>query len=488
MTYTPVQVTITSLAPDMGTFLTPLWFGFHDGGFDTYDRGRPVSPGLESLAEDGNTALISTEFDLAGFGETQGTIFGSNGPIAPGESATQTVFLDLTDPSSQFFNYASMVIPSNDFFIANGNEQAHQVIDAQGNFVGADFTIAGSQVLDAGSEVNDELLENTAFRDQQTPNTGVDENGTVQVANGFLPVGSGGILDDPMFANADYTAPDYQVAQITVQQASFANTLQGGAGDDFLFGDNGNDYLEGFGGNDTLFGEGGVDYLLGGDGDDSLEGGAGNDLLEGGAGNDTLWGREGDDTLVGGLGNDSLEGSEGYDLLKGDEGNDTLWGRDGNDILKGGLGNDSIEGNGGDDLLEGDEGNDTLIGGDGSDTLVGGDGNDILIAGTPPSGLNLPGAPDVMTGGGGSDQFVLGDQTGSFYGMGSNQGIAMISDWNSSEDTMQLSGAMGSYSSSVTEIDGMSGLGIYLDGQMVAFAEGGQAGDWMADASYNSYV
>jgi hypothetical protein len=183
-----VTVSIENLSPDNGAFLTPLWFGFHDGTFDTYDRGRPVSPGLESLAEDGDTALISQEFDLAGFGTVQGTILGADGtpgPIDPGETASFTVELDPSDPTSRFFNYASMLIPSNDFFIANGNEQAHPIFDEAGNFIGADFIVLGSNVLDAGSEVNDEIPANTAFFGQMAPNTGVPEKRCGGTGRGF---------------------------------------------------------------------------------------------------------------------------------------------------------------------------------------------------------------------------------------------------------------------------------------------------------------
>ena len=231
MTVQTVTISIENLAPENGTFITPLWFGFHDGTFDTYDRGRPASPGLESLAEDGATDLISTEFDLAGFGTVQGTILGTDGtpgPIDPGETATFTVELDLNDPESAFFNYAAMIIPSNDFFIANGNERAHQIIDENGNFIGADFIVAGSNILDAGTEVNDELPENTAFFGQQTPNTGVDENGVVQIAEGFIP--GGNILSSDDFFNADFTAPDYQAARIQVflnEPVNLSSTLTG---------------------------------------------------------------------------------------------------------------------------------------------------------------------------------------------------------------------------------------------------------------------
>ncbi|NJL10533.1 MAG: hypothetical protein HC908_11145 [Calothrix sp. SM1_7_51] len=107
-----------------------------------------------------------------------------------------------------------MLIPSNDFFIANGNERQNRIFDDSGNFLGADFTVLGSQVLDAGSEINDEIPANTAFFGQQNPNTGFSENGVVQVAKGFIP--GGAILSDPRFSSADFTKPGYQVARIRV--------------------------------------------------------------------------------------------------------------------------------------------------------------------------------------------------------------------------------------------------------------------------------
>ena len=46
---TSVTVTIENLAPPNGGFLTPVWVGFHDGGFDLYDRGAATSPELERV-------------------------------------------------------------------------------------------------------------------------------------------------------------------------------------------------------------------------------------------------------------------------------------------------------------------------------------------------------------------------------------------------------------------------------------------------------
>ncbi|MDB9516102.1 spondin domain-containing protein [Roseofilum reptotaenium CS-1145] len=207
-----VTVTIENAAPNLGTSLTPFWVGFHNGRFDTYDRGAPASPGLEQLAEDGNNNLISQEFANSGFGNLDATI--GSAPIPPGATVRQTFNIDASQ--GRYFNYASMILPSNDTFVANGNPLVHEIFDANGNFVGADILISGSQALDAGTEVNDEIPANTAFFGQTTPNTGVDQNGTIQLATGFNPVGSGGILDDSRFTNADYTAANYQIARIRV--------------------------------------------------------------------------------------------------------------------------------------------------------------------------------------------------------------------------------------------------------------------------------
>jgi hypothetical protein len=208
-----ITVTIENLAPVGGNFLTPLWVGFHNGSFDIYNQGDPASSALERLAEDGNTGPLSADFLASGAGVLDGTLVG---PLAPGDVATAMFDLDGTLPTSRFFSYAAMVIPSNDAFIANGDPMAHQIFSNTGSALGADFFLLGNEVLDAGTEVNDEIPANTAFFGQAAADTGVDENGVVMFHPGFNPVGSGGILDDPTFSNADFTRPGYPVAQIRV--------------------------------------------------------------------------------------------------------------------------------------------------------------------------------------------------------------------------------------------------------------------------------
>lgn len=218
-----IKVTITNRAPANGTFLTPVWVGFHDGSFDLYDPGAAVSPAFERLAEDGDNAPLMAAFTASGKGNAQATVGG--GPIAPGTSVSFLFDLDGSSAKSRYFSYASMVIPSNDAFVANGNPMAFPIFSAGGIFQPADFTVLGSMVNDAGSEVNDERPMNTAFFGQVIANTGVVQNGVVAIHPGFLPKGSGGILDSAMFAGADFKAPGYQIARIQVEQVPEPTTI-----------------------------------------------------------------------------------------------------------------------------------------------------------------------------------------------------------------------------------------------------------------------
>jgi hypothetical protein len=218
-----VTVIIENLAPDNGTYLTPVWVGFHDGSFDLHDLGAPASMELERLAEDGNTVPLSDLFPASG---AQATLVSDTGipPLAPGETATMTFTLDPHAANNRYFSYATMVIPSNDAFIANDDPQAHRIFSSKGGFRGADFIVGGVMVNDAGTELNDENPANTAFFGQMTPDTGQDESVVVHDHVGFKLPGSGGILDDLMFGNADFMVPGYQVARVTI--------LSGPPGDD----------------------------------------------------------------------------------------------------------------------------------------------------------------------------------------------------------------------------------------------------------------
>ena len=241
-----IEVRIENLAPQGGLFLTPFWVGFHDGGFDLYDPGEPLgsaglAQGMESLVEDGDTGPVSADFATAPGGQVDAIIaapqgFGGAPVFDPGDVATMT--FDLAGTPGTFFSYASMVIPSNDAFVANGNPMTLSVYDALGGFTPLDIIIFGSDILDGGTEENTEM--NAAFINQTAPNTGSNQNGTVVSHPGFIgsvgnpggtPIILGGVstaTGSPLNPEvADFTAnPDsFRVARITVTQVPQPATL-----------------------------------------------------------------------------------------------------------------------------------------------------------------------------------------------------------------------------------------------------------------------
>ncbi len=210
---TAVRIRVTALSPANGTALTPMWLGVHNGTFRVFTAGSAASAGLEAIAEDGNTAVLAETFGSAGF-TTQTTLPGPSGVFLGGESATHTFMLDASNPMHRYLSYASMVVPSNDAFIATMNPTARDLTDGLGNFRNFSFTVMGSQVWDAGTELNDELENSTAFFGQSMPNTGVDENGVVALHPGFNP--DGRILSSDRFRDADFTQAGYQVVRFDV--------------------------------------------------------------------------------------------------------------------------------------------------------------------------------------------------------------------------------------------------------------------------------
>ena len=153
-----VVLTLTNLAPDggladSGLFLTPIFNAFHDGTFDLFDVDSAASAGLESLAEDGVNTTLTTEFQAD---QPAGVVqsLANGGPIAPGVTLSSVFVLDPTD--NRYYTYASMVIPSNDAFIGNGDPLAFELFDEDGNLLPVNFAVPGSLVWDAGTEVNNE--------------------------------------------------------------------------------------------------------------------------------------------------------------------------------------------------------------------------------------------------------------------------------------------------------------------------------------------
>jgi hypothetical protein len=140
-----------------------------------------------------------------------------------------------------------------------------------------------------------------------------------------------------------------------------ANTITGGAGADHLDGGAGADKLIGGAGDDTYVVDNTGDKVteLAGGGHDTVETSLGaftlaaevEDLTYTGAASFNGTGNASDNAVTGGALADTLSGKDGNDVLSGMGGNDNLSGGNGNDFLLGGLGADKLAGGAGADTF-----------------------------------------------------------------------------------------------------------------------------------------
>jgi hypothetical protein len=244
-----IRVTIKNVAPDNGVWIMRPWIGIHDGNFKTFTIGQPASTGVQHIAEDGVTgdpanvlppsnACAYTppslcQFDIFNNYPNHGPQASLGNPTRPGASLSTVFNLDPDEGNNQFLSYMVMIIPSNDAFW--GTDSAHPIrLFKHGRFNDGHgkihFFVFGSDILDAGTEANDEGAagqHDTAFLNQSVNGTGthpdpVDSN--VHVHPGFIPGGPiltgsnmfGGTLNQ--FFNANFKQPNYMVAEVTIEQ------------------------------------------------------------------------------------------------------------------------------------------------------------------------------------------------------------------------------------------------------------------------------
>ncbi|MEL6396574.1 MAG: spondin domain-containing protein [Planctomycetota bacterium] len=170
-----VEITFENLLAPTGTAFTPVFFSLDDGSFNLFDPGGTASPGLELVAEVGQTGTLASEFAS---GSTGFSATGPGGPVLGGGSTS--VSFDVTDSTqTRFLNFATMIVPTNDLFI--GTPEAIEVFNADGTFRGP-FTIEifGAQVWDAGTEVNN-ADNGAAFLQGIDGAAGAVEGGTIQL-------------------------------------------------------------------------------------------------------------------------------------------------------------------------------------------------------------------------------------------------------------------------------------------------------------------
>ena len=174
----------------------------------------------------------------------------------------------------------------------------------------------------------------------------------------------------------------------------------------------------------------------------------------------------------------SSNNSEFSNIIIAPSSNNSLTGGAGADILIGSQNNETLEGGAGNDIITGLGGNDDIFGGQGKDTLSGGGisitNNRILVT-EDTSGI------DNLTGGLEEDVFVLGGKSSSnleeattviHYDTVGNDDYGLITDFDKSEDLIQLGGSIDDYRLGSSPSNLPTGTAIYREEELVAIVQG----------------
>lgn len=204
-----VTITNTSDTTVYPGVSTPLVYAIHDDTISMFEEGAAASPGLEELAEDGDPSGLLGE--LQGMGGVLSAAVvdtpdgaANPGPLAPGDAYVFTI--SGVNSTERYLNFASMVVPSNDTFVAF-DPLGVALFDDNGPLTDeqiATNVAAALQAWDAGTEANQ---AGAAGRDQApqqaAPNTGADEGtGTVRMST-----------TDPVWIYPDLTT----IVRVTVE-------------------------------------------------------------------------------------------------------------------------------------------------------------------------------------------------------------------------------------------------------------------------------
>ena len=182
---TSIRVTVQTTGP---VGLAPGFAAFSDGSFDLFAPGTASSSALETLAETGSPMPLAGT--LAAFGANGGGII-SSGPASPPfrpNGDTGSNIFDVADGNTMF-NFAAMLLPSNDWFIGNGNGNDFDISSLLGAANGTTLMFDFATVWDGGTE-----LENFDFGPGNgliglmnpgggAPDFGDDQGGVVSLLN-----------------------------------------------------------------------------------------------------------------------------------------------------------------------------------------------------------------------------------------------------------------------------------------------------------------
>jgi hypothetical protein len=220
----PVNVTVTieNLAPSNSVSFAPLRVGFNNGTFDSFNVGQTAGAPIVSIAEGGSGSAWFPAFAAADPTATLGTVLGPGAPpLQPGQTSSATFAVDSV--INQYFTFASMVIPSNDYFIGNDSPTQYRLFDANGNLNLSSISINANDIWETGSELTNPL--NAAFLQIGTNALRDPENGVVTrdfadlARFDGLTTATGYIFKSALTANTDVYKISFGVSAVPVPAA-----------------------------------------------------------------------------------------------------------------------------------------------------------------------------------------------------------------------------------------------------------------------------
>lgn len=177
-----VSVTNSSGASGFPGLITPVVWAIHDASVGLFEMGKPASAGLESLAEDGDPMKLLGELSAVAAVSASGVE-----GMAPAASGSGFNFQVTASTTHRFLSIGSMVVPSNDSFLALGQTGVELLTSTGSPRSDADITADVAELLavfDAGTEQNQAGAAGPDMAGpglQAGPNTGASEgNGTVR--------------------------------------------------------------------------------------------------------------------------------------------------------------------------------------------------------------------------------------------------------------------------------------------------------------------
>ena len=198
-----VTVTAQNLSPANSLSFAPLRLGFNNGTFDAFNIGQVAGAAITSVAEGGSASAWFPAFAAADPTSVRGSVGG--GPLQPGQTASNRFVVDTA--VNPFFTFATMVLPSNDYFLGNDSPTRFRLFDSTGKLTTTSIGQKARDIWDNGSEAFDPA--NAAFlvggvNDRRTPQNGVVSFDFAELSrfNGLTTAG-GYTFDSQLAADTD---------------------------------------------------------------------------------------------------------------------------------------------------------------------------------------------------------------------------------------------------------------------------------------------